>query len=341
MKVLLLLNGLEGCQTGIEDGFKYILKSGKISKLDWFYFEDFAKKNSRYDSKLKMMNLAKDLEPNLIIFFHISKFPIDNLFLAELREINSKPKLVYDEGDMYGSWAKPITKQMIDVIKNADVVSIRGLGKFYDKIVKLNKNIIYTPHHNDISRFESQNIKNESRKLDLVLVGNRIKPRFLSFIRRLPGAKGRENFVRNIGSVFQKQFKLFGNGWDKFQCTQGPVDFYKQNEIYKNAKITLAYEHYPEIPYYFSNRLPMALMNGSIYVCHYHKGYENMFPNCDFIFFFKTNSEAIDIINYLLSLSNEELCLRSTHAREFALRQYHPNVIWTNFFNNVMKNVKF
>ena len=336
MKVLLLLNGPENCQTGIEDGFKFILDTGKISKLDWFYFDDYANKISSQKSREKMVEIANSLQPNLIVFFHISKFNIDEDFIQKFKKINSKPILVYDEGDMYGSWAKPITKSMKLLFKNVNIVSIRGLGAFYKKVKKINPNIIYTPHHNDISRFDSKPYILEKRKFDLVLIGNRVKPRFLSSIRRLPGSAGREAFVKAIGEAFPKQFKLYGNGWKGFIGNQGPVDFYKQNETYKNTWITVAYEHYPAIPYYFSNRLPMALMNGSLYVCHYHDGYEKMFPNCDFIFFFKTNNEAIDIINYLLSLSKEELIKRSNHAREFALRQYHPHVIWMNFFNNLI-----
>jgi hypothetical protein len=339
MKILLFLNGPEGCQTGIEDGFNYILKENKIDSLKWFYYTDFAGKNTELAAKNKMIELALDLQPNLIVFFHLGSFRVDNNFLDACKTLKSKPTLVYDEGDMYGTWAKPIKSHLETMIREVDVVSIRGLGEFYEQVKKINKNIIYTPHHNDIARFDD-NI-NIERCFDLLLIGNRVKPRFLSALRRLPGAKGRETFVKRIGDEFPEQFKLFGNGWSGYRGDQGPVDFYKQNKMYQQSLITVAYEHYPNIPYYFSNRLPMALMNGSIYVCHYHEGYEKMFPNCDFIFFFKTNEEAIDIINYLLSLSKAELLLRSKHAKEFALRQYHPNVIWMNFYNNILKNVNF
>lgn len=338
MKVLLFLNGKEGCQTGIEDGFNSLLKDGKLFALKYFYFEDFAKKNSEADCLDNMLNLSKSFLPDLIIFFHISKFPINKNLIYELRNLSSKPHLVYDEGDMYGSWAKPITRQMKLIMRAVDVVSVRGLGKYYRKVKKYNKNVIYTPHHNDIYRFDS-NVLNNSRKKEIILIGNKVKPKFLSFIRRLPGAKEREKFVKKISKVFPQKFKLYGNGWSGIIGNQGPIAFYKQNEIYNNSWLTVAYEHYPEIPYYFSNRLPIALMNGSLYVCHYHEGYEKMFPNCDFIFFFKTNEEAIDIIIYLFSLSDEELRIRSEKAREFALRQYTPIVIWNNFFNNVIKNI--
>jgi len=336
MKVLLFLNGPEGWQTGIEDGFAYLKEQNQIKDLKWFYYNDYEKEYGTKATIEQMLKVSKEFQPLLIVTFHVGGLKIDRAFLETIKNIDSKPILVYDEGDMYGTWSKAITKQMKLFFKYSDVISIRGLGKFYKSVAKYNKNIIYTPHHNDIARFtkESFHIQTE-RKNDIILIGNRVKPRFLNRIRRLPGAKGRENFVKIMGNTFNN-FKLYGNGWSNFKGNKGPVDFQKQHLYYQKTWITVAYEHYPNIPFYFSNRLPIALMNGSLYVCHYHKGYESMFPNCDFIFFFKTNSEAVDIINYLLSLSKDELLLRAQHAQEFALRQYHPNVIWSNFYKNVL-----
>jgi hypothetical protein len=337
MKTLLFLNGPEGIQTGIEDGFTFLEKTGKIAELKWFYFDDYAKKYGKNKTIEKIKELSITLKPELIVFFHVGKFPITKEFIFSLKNLPSKPIIVYDEGDMYGTWAKPISKQIKIFAKYSDVFSMRGLGKFYNKISKYNKNIIYTPHHNDIARFDIKPYILEKRDNLISFVGNNSKPKFLSSIRRMPGSRGRESFVKYIGKMFPDLFNLYGNGWNGFIGSQGPVDFQKQIEIYRNTWITLAYEHYPNIPYYFSNRLPMALMSGSLYVCHYHQGYENFFKNCDFIFFFNTNEEAVDIINFLKSLSKDDLLERSKRAREFALRYLTPQVVWSNFYNNVLK----
>jgi len=339
MKALLLLNGSEGWQTGIEDGFTHLQTTGVIEELKWFYLNDFSKKNDLKTALLRTIKIAEEFQPDLIVIFHIGKFPVTDEFISTLRNIASKPILAYDEGDMYGTWVKPITESMKVVMKRADVVSIRGLGNFYNDVAKLNNHIIYTPHHADIARFDKGQALLSERKNKLVLIGNKIKPRLTSWIRRLPGAKNRESFVKAMGAEFSNEFALYGNGWTGFIGNQGPVDFQKQLEVYRESWITVACEHYPEISYYFSNRLPLALMAGSLYVCHYHKGYENIFKGCDFIFFFETNKEAIDLIKYILSLSVAERLARSERARAFALKHYHPNVTWTNFFNNVMNEV--
>lgn len=336
MKVLLFLNGFEGCQTGIEDGFLNLVRENRIDDLKWFYYLEYAKLQSANKAREKMLELATDFQPDMIVFFHIGNLSVDKTFILKFKNLNSKPILVYDEGDMYGTWAKPVYKSMKVMFSLADVVSIRGLGAFEKTVRKFAQNVIYTPHHNDIARHLQHPFVMAENKNDIILIGNRIKPRILSWIRRLPGALGRESFAKAMADYFPEHFHLYGNGWSGFQCNRGPVDFYSQNEYYRKSLITVAYEHYPKIPFYFSNRLPMALMNGSLYVCHYHGGYEQIFPENDFIFFFRSNEEARNIIERLRSMDPEDLRARSERAREFALKHYHPNVIWGNFFTKAL-----
>ena len=336
MKVLLFLNGFDGCQSGIEDGFKNLMITNRITELNWFYYQDFAKKESIERTINKMKEMANDQKPDLIVFFHVGNFYINEKIISDFKNISSKPIIVYDEGDMYGTWAKPLTKNIKIMMKCSDSVSIRGLGKFEKTVKKYNENVFYTPHHNDIARFIMDPFVFPEKKKDIILIGNKVKPRILSSIRRLPGAAGRENFVKKMGDYFPNEFKLYGNGWSGFKCDQGPVDFYSQNEYYRNTLITVAYEHYPEIPYYFSNRLPMALMNGSLYVCHEHGGYKELFPENDFIFFFNDENEAKAIIEKIKTLEVEDLKARSIRARDFALKYYHPNVVWDNFLTNII-----
>jgi len=338
MKVLLLINGKEGSQMGIEDGFEYLRTNGQISELKWFYFEDYAKKNTYNSSLTKISEISLLFKPNLIIFFHIGYLPVDKRFIYELKSIPSNPIIVYDEGDMYGGWSKPININMKNLFKYSDYISIRGLGKWYKMVKKYNSNIIFTPHSNSLYRFTKEIVIdiNINKKNDLIFIGNRVNSK-LGRIRRLSGAYEREKFVNNISKTFNNNFKLFGNGWSKNISNNGILDFYKQTDICKEALIQVSYEHYPHIPYYFSDRLPIALASGQIYVCHYHLGYENIFKDCDFIYFFTNTDESIDIINYLFSLDAETLLKKSYSAKEFADKYLSPLYVWSNFFNNISK----
>jgi hypothetical protein len=337
MRALLLLNGPAGWQTGIEDGFNNLNKTGEISQLTFFYLEDFWRANGAHTVPA-LMKMVLEIQPDLIVLFHISTLPIIDSLITGLSDLEPRPILVYDEGDMYGTWVKPITKSMKKAITSSDVVSIRGLGAFQEQIHKLNKRIIYTPHHADIARFDHPPHILGQRRNNLVFVGNRTHG-FRDLIKRLPGAEGRESLVRAMGASFANEFVLHGNGWGGFTGNKGPIDFQTQLAVYRDSWVTVAYEHYPDIPYYFSNRLPIALLAGSLYVCHYHEGYQHLFPNCDFIFFFHNNKEAVDIARYVLSLGKEDRLERCGRARAFALRHFHPNVVWRNFLHNV-KNAR-
>ena len=203
-----------------------------------------------------------------------------------------------------------------------------------------NKNIIYTPQHNDVARFDTGDEPSAVRDHDLILIGNHTRPRVLGGLRSISGVRERAEFARHMATHFGGRFKLYGNGWEGFRCNCGPVDFQRQVEYYRNTWVTVAYEHYPEIPYYFSNRLPAALMAGSLYVCHYHPGYETIFPEGDFIFFFRSNREAVDIVNYIFSLEKGDLLARSHRAAEFAKKRYSPEVAWRRFFRCVKERKK-
>ena len=68
MKILLFLNGPEGCQMGIEDGFTYLLSKGELSELQWFYYNDFSTKNTKADCLIKMIAVVN---PSLRISLNI------------------------------------------------------------------------------------------------------------------------------------------------------------------------------------------------------------------------------------------------------------------------------
>ena len=336
MKVFLFLNGDEGWQTGIEDGFSHLAASGQIDSLRWMYLEHTARTVGVAAAMKAALAEAREFDPDLVVVFHIGTLAITDAFLTGIKNLPSRPMLVYDEGDMYGTWAKSITSSMRLCIRHADAVSLRGLGAYARDVARINDRIFYTPHHADIARFDREPYVLEDRENAIVLIGNRIKSRYLGRLRRMPGSWGRERFVRHMGRVFGPTFVLHGNGWDGFTGNRGPVGFQDQLEVYRRSWVTVAYEHYPQIPYYFSNRLPIAMMAGSLYVCHAHGGYEDLFRGADFIFLFRTNNEAVDAIRYVLSLDKSDRIERGRRAREFALRHYHPHVVWRNFLSNAI-----
>lgn len=337
MKTLLFINGTEGSQIGIEDGFNYLHGEGKISDLNYFYFEAFANKNSFSQSMVQMQTIANEFQPDLIIFFHISKFPIKIDLILEIKAIRSKPIIAYDEGDMYGGLAKPITKSMKCLIKYSDFVSIRGFGTFYNAIHKLNSNIVFTPNSNWLLRYTNGISINENKTNKIVFIGNRITSR-LGLLKRLPGAYQREKLLKKVSSVFNKDFSIYGSGWGDFDSNKGKLNYYEQTNICNGNWIQLTYEHYPKIPYFFSDRIPIALSCGQIIVTNYKEGYETLFKNADFIYFYRSTNEAIEILFFLRSLNKEQLLIKSKNAKRWADNNLNPQIIWGNLVERIYIN---
>jgi hypothetical protein len=336
MKTLLFLNGPVSSQAGIEDGFTCLHSQGKISALKWFYFEDFSQKNSSKQCILKMIEIANEFLPELIVFFHISNFPVNNELLSKLRKLPSQPLIIYDEGDMYGGFSKPVSSSMKTLIKGVDIVSIRGLGGFYKSIFQMNKNIILTLNSNWLFRFTKNITIDPHKKNKIVFIGNKIKSRLGNFFR-LSGSHEREKLVSYISKIFRDNFFIYGKGWQNNPCYSGILKFDDQPQTCNESWIQLTYEHYPNIPYFFSDRIPIALSSGQIVVTNYKKGYMDIFKDTDFIYFYKNKNEAVYILLYLTSLSEEQLYKKSLHAKKWADKNLSPEIIWTNFFKNIVK----
>lgn len=338
MKVLLLIHGKLNSEVSIEQSFERMFQEGIFSDIQKFYYMDFFGKHGEEATKQKIKDLSLSFLPDFIFLFHVAKFPIDREFINSIKQIKSKPKLIYDEGDIYGGWAKPITKSMKVVMRNADFVSIRGKGSWLKRIQKYNSNIIYTPHCASLSHLFQDNQLLKTRNRKFVFIGNSVKSR-IGNIRRLSGAKEREQFVREMSLLFPHEMEVFGRGWEKLKTNKGATEFKDQLSIDSQNWFHISYEHYPEVSHYYSDRLPIALLAGQIYLTHFHEGYDEIFEGCKFMFFFKTNEEAKNQMNYLASLGDEELLKLSHEAHEFAKQNMLPEVVWKKTVESIFSQI--
>ena len=55
---------------------------------------------------------------------------------------------------------------------------------------------------------------------------------------------------------------------------------------------------------------------------------------------FRSENEAIDIINYLNSLNIKELILKSMRAKEWADNNLSPIIVWSNFYNQIIEKAQ-
>ena len=102
-------------------------------------------------------------------------------------------------------------------------------------------------------------------------------------------------------------FQIFGKGWDNLKSNKGLIQFDDQASLYNEITYHFSYEHYPNIPLYWSDRLPISLYRGQIYIAHEHGLYRQYFKETKGIFFFKNNKEALEIYKFLLTRNDSEL----------------------------------
>ena len=101
------------------------------------------KKNGMEEGINQLLKQVKENNINILFLFHVGNISFKPIHLKNIYSLNPNIKIIYDEGDMYGGIAKRINSSMINVLRNVDAVSVRGLGNWYNKCKKyFNKSYI-------------------------------------------------------------------------------------------------------------------------------------------------------------------------------------------------------
>jgi len=342
-RVLLLPYGSwVGKDVGLHEGFEALLTKGAITDVRYIYYNVLAKEKGFEAAKTEILRIALDYRPHIIIWGHIESFPVTHSFIRSLKNIDSKPTFVYDDGDAYGSMHKPVKKSMRLIMDEAHLISIRGLGDFGKMMARrCPEKVIYTPNVADKKRFVRDWTPARERRFDIIMIGNRISKRVTLLNRipwmRMPGVYQREQIVRRLGSIFGDRFAVYGRGWKGFIGNQGPIPFLEQINVIHDSWISIGYDHYPGIPFYHSDRLPVALMSGVAHVSNYHQGYEHMFRNMEHLVWFHTVDEAVDVVRFMFSRGPDWLIELGLRGQEYALRWLSAERVWLSLFDRIVQ----
>lgn len=335
MKIMCLLNGPKGWQTGIEEG---LTNSKDISSTEFIYYQYMIDTEGRSTTEDWIRSKFNLFQPDIFALFHLGKYNFSSDFWTFLEEISSKVLLVYDEGDMYGGLAKPITNQMKKIARISTVVSLRGYGKFKFQMARHAKSIIYTPHSNDIASLMKVKVDLTLKKKKIVKTGNLIKKNWRKLNIRLEGAAEREYYLTKLCELYPDKVDIYGANWQDVACNRGTIDFQKQYLPYLKAWFAFAYEHYPKEYGYFSNRLPIALSCGCIYISHYNESYLDIFPEDSFFYMYRDSDELENLLEYLFTLDEDTLVKKALSAIEYYEKHLNPVIVWGDWVKNVIEN---
>jgi hypothetical protein len=220
---------------------------------------------------------------------------------------------------------------------NCDVVFVQGFGDMTDILSAYGvKEIRFVPAFGDPKRFYPLQTSVD-KEFDIVMIGNNIISRN-PFRHTMPGIQLRLSVVERFSGKYGERFAVYGNNW-KNNSARGPLPYGEQNKIYHKSKIALSVNN-ASGKYYFSDRLPVAMLSGIPILQCYEEGIEDLLKNCEGVYFFKTVDEALAIAEHILEKSPEELKRLGTSLHTFAMKLFTPTVAFS-YMMNVLREKKY
>lgn len=331
----------EGFQIGIRMAFEKLHKEGVFSDYQAYSYlvREKALQNHQ-DALNELLNTARDFAPDVIFIAHPSDdYPMDREYLQKLKNIPSKPKLIYYEEDAYGYLTKRMSATMKAVLAESDMCFLSGTGYYADMARRAGaKNIRYALHSYDSQRFGTVWQPTLTRQLDAVMITN------LHCLKRIPwlympGGRSRKHTAELLYKFLGDRFAVYGGGqgWTGTPYCKGPIAFDKQGEAVRNAWMSVNWGHYDEIPLYSSDRLPISLACGVPHITNYQPGYEHLFNNIPGLFIIKSPREALDVALYILSLPIERRNELGFEASEYAQKHLESTVVFGNMAKVVLE----
>ena len=262
----------------------------------------------------EILTISEEYQPQVILWFHADILKVPKTVVEKLRGLNSRPVMGYWDGDIFKNPYNPLPKNIFDLVVNCDVSFWQGQIPIFKKFKSMgHKDIRYTPAATDEVRFGA--LREKDPVFDVVMVANFFSSRLPW--RNFPGIRWRVKIAKYFYKKLGKRFAVFGNKWKgPFAC--GPVTFKEQTSINHKSRIVLGVNT-SNCDYYFSNRMPICMSSGVPIVNNYQKGFDEIFRDIDYPYFFKTTEEAWIIARNLLDKSQSELDEIGSRTRDFAL----------------------
>ena len=325
-----------GDQVGPRKAFALLQDQGVFSAYTAYSYLVEREKAASHTQALERLHAAvQAFQPDVIFFQHLNRsYPVDRAYLRHLKSVASAPQFVWHDPDPYGKFIKTIDATMKAAVAESDLAVVKGLGYFAEALRRAGaRRILFAPESYDDERFSRSGPPTTTRDLDAVMIAN------LTCLKRIPwlympGGRSRKATARLLHAAYRDRFAVFGSGqgWRGEAYCRGPIPFDAQERVIRSAWISVNWSQFDDIPYYFSDRLPISLAAGVPHVTNYQRGFEHVLPDARGVYFVNSPAEALDVADYLLSLPRERLVeigeqgLAYARARLNATRVYRDIV---------------
>jgi len=311
-----------GDQRGRIGNFQSMLARGHLASLEVFSYRIIARECGWKAMWMHLLEAASRFGPTAIYWQHMVNGEIDEVALASLKKLPSRPVICSETGDAFGRfWVKPFSKTLLRFGQLSDVTFLSGLGRQKEYLNKRGvPNVYLLPHGFDELSFGKPFPVDYSPKYDVVMIVNRIRSR--KPFGEMPGQRERRDLIRRLTAEFGDGFALYGNGWDDYSAAKGPVDFFQQEEAYRNSKVGIGGPNFLDIDYYESNRPFNAIGSGIPYVSRYSPGMERMLQDGVHCYYYHDNRQAVELVRKLVMQSNADRLTFGAVAADF-VREHH------------------
>ncbi len=309
-KLLHLPNGSDDVisrQSGPRDAFEKLHQEGVLSAYEVSLFlAEFRRSRDAAAVQKEILRCAKAMRPDIIFWQHISEFPVDRKFFHDLRDASQGALLAYHEGDAFDRCVKRISPSLRTAMSSADIVFTVALGKLAQLMRKNGaKDLRYLPHSYDKRRFGKPWDFSDRREYKVAMIANSGRRRIPGLY--MPGGRQRACLAQRLATAHGADFALYGRSWPEFASLRGPLAFDRQEQAIRNSWVSVNWDHFDDLAYYFSDRLPISLVAGVPHVTTYHEGYEDMFSGCPGLYTARSVDEAVAKVDWVLSHSRKQL----------------------------------
>jgi hypothetical protein len=319
--------GTEGDQVGPREAFAEMAAQGLLSRLEVYSYLVEASRHGAETALDRLRERVATARPDVLLWQHVSDFPVTSRHLATLRAASPHTHLLYHEGDVYGRWAKRFPGPTRVLMAAADTVALVGAGEYAALARSAGaRRVIYSPQSADTRRFGTPWTPTAARDFDVVMIGSRVTSR--RPWGRMPGAASRERLVQTLGRSFGNRFAVFGHGWAGFAGDHGPLPFSRQEEAHRRAWVTVSWDHFDTVERYFSDRIPISLLSGVPHVTNHQPGYEQVFgPEAPLSWAQDVNGLVAEV-ERLLALGGEALNELGRRAQAYARERFTARVVY-------------
>jgi len=305
MKVLVVLNEKQlKDASDVHNAMDLMVQKGIVTDYHIYSYIYEMKSNSKSSEVVvsEICDIAIKDDMDMVLWMHPQLLSLDKNMLTKIQKLKEKNIVIgLWDGDIFGKFIKHTPKTLMKIGALSDVSFVQGVGYFFNKLKKIgSKNVEFVPAVADQNRFDI-NKKVENFKYDIVLIGNNYKKMF-NFLD-MKGSKLRRKIVELFSKEFGGKFAVYGIGWDRYSSNKGVIDYNKQLEVYHKSKIALGTNN-PSAKYYFSDRLPIAMLSGKPVVYNYEEGLGKFFEGSE-VYFYKDEYEALEMVEKLLKNNDE------------------------------------